>query len=388
MPSSIGHAAMAILLRPTLPAQERNAATVGFAAVAAIALDIDAIGRLFGGGDVGFMGGHRAITHSVAAAVIIAATGAVVLVGRRRASSINAVFPYLASVIMSHGVLDMLTSYGEGVQLLAPFSTRPFAFPWKLFIGSMLPEILILWVPALLFLMFRVGIGKKSIALASDGGADMRPPRLRALSRPVVFAIASVAMGLTVGLTGLTSPRQVGAYLSILGERTSSTGRFDADSTRRVIAAAEAAGSSKVAPGDRAPGIPASARRCVAVQDTDAVATSGGVTAGVWSGYRTSWIRGGGTLWWRTTQPSVGPSDTLSVRAIRLDRALPPGAERTSSGRAHLRRVSRSGDTLVFTLNERRRQSAFRSDVRVPTPGRWLFIATMGGDWGCFIFRV
>src|SRR3954470_6466342 len=136
MPSSIGHAAMAILLRPILPPQERNAATIGFAAAAAAALDIDAIGRPFGGGDVDFMGGHRAITHSVTAAVVIAAIGAVVLVGRGRASSVKAVFPYLAAVIMSHGILDMFTSYGDGVELLAPFSTTRFASPWKLFFGE------------------------------------------------------------------------------------------------------------------------------------------------------------------------------------------------------------------------------------------------------------
>src|SRR5262245_61504426 len=96
MPSSIGHAAMAILLRPALPPEERNAASIGFAAAAAAVLDIDAIGRPFGGGDVAFMGGHRAITHSVTAAVVLAAIGGVLLVGRRRASSVRAVFPYLA----------------------------------------------------------------------------------------------------------------------------------------------------------------------------------------------------------------------------------------------------------------------------------------------------
>src|SRR3954464_14854610 len=144
MPSSIGHAAMAIILRPILPAQERNAATMGFAAAAAVVLDIDALDWWIGAADVDFMGGHRAITHSVTAAVVIAAIGAVVLVGRGRASSVKAVFPYLAAVIVSHGILDMFTSYGEGVELLAPFSTMRFESPWKPFFGEVIPEILIL----------------------------------------------------------------------------------------------------------------------------------------------------------------------------------------------------------------------------------------------------
>lgn len=367
MPSSIGHAAMAIVLRPILPSQERNAATIGFAAAAAVALDIDAIGRPFGGGDVAFMGGHRAITHSVTAAVVIALTGAVVLVGRRRASSVRAVFPYLTAVIMSHGLLDMLTAYGEGVQLLAPFSTTPFASPWKPFIGVLLPEILILWVPALLFFL-----------------------RPRMLPRVATLALASVATGLTVGLLGLTSPYQISGYLSILGERRDGAARFDAESTRRLIAAAEATSPSSVTAANQASRTASITHQCVAVSDSDIMVTSGEVTAGGWHSYRGDWVRGGGgTLWWRTTRPSVEPSDTLRLRAIRLDRPLPPGAERGSEpNRIHLQQVARTGDTLVFALSEPRRQSAFRSGLRVPTPGRWLLIATMEDQWGCFIFDV
>src|SRR5690349_20617709 len=155
MPSSIGHAAMAVLLRPMLPAEQRNAATIGFAASAAVALDIDAIGWWFGRGDASFLGGHRGLTHSVAAAAVVAMAGAQVLVGRRRASSIKAVFPYLAAVIMSHGVLDMFTTYGYGVALFAPFSMARLASPLKPLTGVLLTEILILWVPAVLALALR-----------------------------------------------------------------------------------------------------------------------------------------------------------------------------------------------------------------------------------------
>jgi membrane-bound metal-dependent hydrolase YbcI (DUF457 family) len=369
MCSSIGHAAMAILLRPALSPQEHNAVIIGVAATSAVAVDVDALPWLFGGGDVAFMGGHRAFTHSVTAAVVIAALGGVVLVGRQRAKSVRAVLPYLFLVIMSHGVLDMFTVYGDGVELFAPFTTARFKSPWKPFFDSWLTESLILWLPAVLFAFPR-----------------FRTPRLRA-----TLALASVTIGLTVGLLKLSSPDQVRGYLSILDERMSSADRVSADSIARLIAATEASSSSTVAPDHRASRVLSNTRRCIAVRDTDAMAVSGEVTAGGWASYRRSWIDGGGGLWWRIARPGVGPSDTpfLSVRAIRLDRSLPPGAERNSNpGRMRWRQVLRSGDTLVFTLKKRRTESAFRSGVRVPTPGLWLFVATSGNDWGCFVFRV
>ena len=52
--------------------------------------------------------------------------------------------------IASHGVLDALTSYGEGVAFLAPFVSNRWKFEWQPF-HRILPEVVLLWVPAILY---------------------------------------------------------------------------------------------------------------------------------------------------------------------------------------------------------------------------------------------
>jgi membrane-bound metal-dependent hydrolase YbcI (DUF457 family) len=86
-------------------------------AVCAAIPDIDAIGRLWGSGDLAFLGGHRALTHSIPFA---AAFGAFVCLTILRSGS---AFPSvrlwfaLSLGIASRGALDSLTTYGEGTVL-------------------------------------------------------------------------------------------------------------------------------------------------------------------------------------------------------------------------------------------------------------------------------
>ena len=72
--------------------------------------------------------------------------------------STGRVFAYVALTIASHGLLDALASYGQGIELLAPFSQQRYASPWQPIDGP-LPEILWLWLPALLFL----GLNSRSL---------------------------------------------------------------------------------------------------------------------------------------------------------------------------------------------------------------------------------
>jgi hypothetical protein len=46
----------------------------------------------------------------------------------------------------SHGVLDALSEYGEGIAFLAPLSDVRWKFRWQPFDGF-LPEILVIWIP-------------------------------------------------------------------------------------------------------------------------------------------------------------------------------------------------------------------------------------------------
>ena len=149
MPSSIAHASVALLLIPVAGMRRASGRLVGFTALAAAAPDIDAIGRPFGMGDVSFLGGHRAVTHSVFAA-LVAGVAASALAGRTQAAHARLrIALYVTAVVASHGVLDTLTAYGEGVAFFAPFSMERWRSAWQPFSG-LWPEVVGLWLPALL----------------------------------------------------------------------------------------------------------------------------------------------------------------------------------------------------------------------------------------------
>src|SRR5947207_10154757 len=65
MPSSIGHALVATAigapLAPAAPTRRYWIAGV----LCAVLPDLDAVGHPFGWGDLGFLGGHRALSHSI-----------------------------------------------------------------------------------------------------------------------------------------------------------------------------------------------------------------------------------------------------------------------------------------------------------------------------------
>ena len=99
-------------------------------AIAAVVPDIDAIGRPFGLGDLALFGGHRALTHSIALAC--AAALVLLLTALRESPEKLVAWFALALAIASHGGLDAMTSYGENVAFLAPFSDSRYRAPWLL----------------------------------------------------------------------------------------------------------------------------------------------------------------------------------------------------------------------------------------------------------------
>jgi membrane-bound metal-dependent hydrolase YbcI (DUF457 family) len=60
---------------------------------------------------------------------------------------------YAFAVILSHGVLDTFTTYGEGVAFFAPVSTERWTAPWHPFTG-LLAEVVVIWLPAWLVYRF------------------------------------------------------------------------------------------------------------------------------------------------------------------------------------------------------------------------------------------
>ena len=153
MPSSIAHASVAILASPIVAPRWRSASVVGLTAVAAAAPDIDAIGRPFGHGDVAIFGGHRAVTHSVFAALLLAAVALVLVPRRAPPRDRLRVALFVACTVASHGVLDAFTTYGDGVAFFAPLSMHRWKSAWQPF-GGLWSEALVLWIPAAL--MYRL----------------------------------------------------------------------------------------------------------------------------------------------------------------------------------------------------------------------------------------
>ena len=141
MASSWTHAAGAVAVAATLMPRGVPARTWYLVAAAAVVPDVDAIGRLWGGGDVGWLGGHRALTHSLS----FAAGGGllVALLLRPRITGASATLRAWVAVMLAittHGVLDALTTYGEGIQFLAPASEQRYWSPWRLLGGGIVRD--------------------------------------------------------------------------------------------------------------------------------------------------------------------------------------------------------------------------------------------------------
>jgi membrane-bound metal-dependent hydrolase YbcI (DUF457 family) len=154
MPSSVAHGLTAVALGAGFYPAERLRLYAA-AAGGAVLLDVDAIGRPFGLGDVSWLGGHRALTHSLPFAAALAAAGVVAMCrgpdwqGRRLGA-----WAYFALAFALHGTLDALTPYGDGVMFLAPFSAWRFKAPWQPF-DRIIPEVIGVWVPALVIIWYR-----------------------------------------------------------------------------------------------------------------------------------------------------------------------------------------------------------------------------------------
>ena len=119
------------------------------AGVAAAVPDIDAIGRPFHAGDVALLGGHRAVTHSVFFAIGVGVLAALLAARHRTRRDRWLIGVFFALVVLSHGVLDAFTPYGEGIAFFAPLSMTRWKAAWQPFSG-LIPEVLVLWLPALL----------------------------------------------------------------------------------------------------------------------------------------------------------------------------------------------------------------------------------------------
>lgn len=126
MPSTWTHIAAGFAVGAlTVPRPPHKKFWFACAIVSAIP-DIDAVGRPFGRGDLAFLGGHRALTHSITFALVFSA--GLIVAGKLAEYEKNPLRLWLslACVGLSHASLDILTTYGEGIALLSPWMPDRF----------------------------------------------------------------------------------------------------------------------------------------------------------------------------------------------------------------------------------------------------------------------
>jgi inner membrane protein len=161
VPSVFSHAVVgATVVACGLP--RPRAALVALGAILAVVPDLDVVGLAVGWG-LDHPLGHRGLSHSLAAAAVLAAAAAS-LVPMRADERRWRVWLMLALAAASHGLLDALTNGGRGVAFLAPFSDARWHFParpievspigvWTFFsrrgLEVLTNEVVWLWAPSL-----------------------------------------------------------------------------------------------------------------------------------------------------------------------------------------------------------------------------------------------
>ena len=170
MPSSVAHGLTALALGTALLPERAPRRLLYTGVAAAVLIDIDAIGRPFGFGDLTWLGGHRALTHSV---VFAAAVGAVLTAFWRRSQSTRAeqlrVYGFFVMAMVAHGALYAFTRYGEGIAFLAPLSWQRFDAPWAPLQG-LWEEVFMVWLPAWVFIHHVARRRARRLALEAHGG--------------------------------------------------------------------------------------------------------------------------------------------------------------------------------------------------------------------------
>jgi inner membrane protein len=129
MPTVMSHAVVGVALGSLSAVPLRRRAFWGLSAALPVLPDLDVLGRAFG---IPFysLWGHRGISHSLLAAILIGLVAAL-LSHRRLGVPLGVLAVYFAAITASHGTLDALTDGGPGVAFLAPFDDTRYFFGWR-----------------------------------------------------------------------------------------------------------------------------------------------------------------------------------------------------------------------------------------------------------------
>ena len=156
MPTPISHAAVGFAIAAwTQPAPPSTRVCVAAAACAALP-DIDVLGWPLHLSDASPFA-HRAITHSLAFALIGALLTTAVFFRSEQKQQRARVALVLWLALLSHGCLDALSSYSLGVGFFVPFSEQRYRFAWTplgdsagMLARQLTKEALVVFLPAAL----------------------------------------------------------------------------------------------------------------------------------------------------------------------------------------------------------------------------------------------
>src|SRR5256885_543420 len=126
MASAFAHAIVGAALWPLFGVEDAPKGTWMIGAGLAVLPDIDVLGFRFGVA-YGDLLGHRGLTHSFFVAVVLGSLAAV-LFARRASAAPNRprLCAYFVAAMVSHGLLDAMTSGGLGVAVFAPFDNARY----------------------------------------------------------------------------------------------------------------------------------------------------------------------------------------------------------------------------------------------------------------------
>jgi inner membrane protein len=124
----ISHALIPLTLGAILPRQVAPWRLIAAGMLCAMLPDADVIGFKLGIAYTSALG-HRGFTHSILFAAVLA-LGLSLAPWRWQARRLH-VFLFLFVATASHGVLDAMTTGGEGVEFFWPFDEQRYFLPWQ-----------------------------------------------------------------------------------------------------------------------------------------------------------------------------------------------------------------------------------------------------------------
>ena len=131
MASVFAHGLSAFAFGKLFPKQAMSTKVIVLGMLSAIMPDFDIISFSFGI-PYEHMLGHRGITHSLAFALIWSIILVLFFHKRSSRQTQKILFIFYALCCASHGLLDALTTGGEGVAFFAPFTGTRYFLPWSI----------------------------------------------------------------------------------------------------------------------------------------------------------------------------------------------------------------------------------------------------------------